>query len=402
MIAQANALLQNLAMQNRDLFPNQSNSSNQSANGNVSNINVNQLHNWNQLLSLVQGSPANSAGSGDATPSQSPVLTQGQGLLGDAPSNHHPAVTKTPLLGTAPGMGGKPGLLGDAPSSGGPLGRPILGNGSGLEGEKRSLLGNGPQNIFPDSGSKENINMGPANPLLALFLEGQIRQQLETLRAGGSGSGGSSGGNFGFGNVPQVGHQHQGLPQHPGQRPPMAQQGPLPPRQPLLGPQMSHRPLANRRPPRPNLAGPGPGPRVSIHGQLPFPPHGRPPIPPPQSDMRPPLPPPPPMNSIPMSGKPYKPLLPNPNCGNMGPTQARKPGLLGEHPGAMGRPWSSEENGPPRGLMNNRENFPKPNKPEKVGLLGDAPPQVGFFISISAFLYYKFGNFIRKLQVRHC
>ena len=407
MIAQANSLIQNLATQQGSVIHNMPSGSG-NLNGNISNLNINQLNNWNQLLGLLQTHLGNGGMSPVNDKSGMPPTSlpaQGQGLLGDAPNSG--PMRKSPLLGVAPGMNAKPGLLGDAPKS---LGRPILGSSA----DKRTLLGGQNQPaLLADPGAKENINIGPANPLLAIFLEGQIRQQLDSLQGrggGGPGPGGPGGpGPYGGGMPPRgppnphnlpnphgppnhqcpphgppnhqgpphgpPNHQgpphgppnHQGPPHGPPnhQGPPNPHGPPMPHGPPLRPPLLpNQRPLAHRRPPRPT--GP-PGSGGSLLGQPHFPPqpHGQ-------------MSGPPPNGNLGAGPKPYKPLLPNPMPNAMmGPAQTRKPGLLGEHPGAPPpqRPqWQpAEENGP-----RPQQSFPRPNNtaPEKRGLLGDAPSNV--------------------------
>ena len=137
MIAQANMMLQASNLMNMM-------SSNPQ---NAQNINVNVIANFNQLVNTLQGM-------GDAF-----MGKDNSGELGDGK-------TGTRGLGNESGSNAPKGLLGDHPFS----------NPSG------SLLGNGPRSSQA-RGPANGGGMGPANPLLALFLEQQIRQQITWQQA---------------------------------------------------------------------------------------------------------------------------------------------------------------------------------------------------------------------------
>ncbi len=146
---------------------------------NLPDININMLNNLTQLLTMMQGAghPTTAA----APPPQSAGQTSPrQGLLGDAPLSHKPG-----LLGDAPGKAGPPNqtLLN------GPNSAPIFSNGKQSSGSSQNpsqgkvgLLGDMPPGGQDSMSSLPNL--GPANTLLALFLENQIKQHLQQVKGG--------------------------------------------------------------------------------------------------------------------------------------------------------------------------------------------------------------------------
>ena len=151
------------------------------------------------------------------------------------------------------------GLLGQAPSS-----------------HRQGLLGNGPRPSFmgpPDGGNQGNTPMGPANPLLALFLETQIRQ---CMSGGGGPPMGGPPGNMNRPPGPQGGMRGppgpggpQGGPRGPRGNAPLLGDGPgqgfNQNRPPLLGagpggPARPNRPLLGPRPGAPGMGSGPPGP----------------------------------------------------------------------------------------------------------------------------------------------
>ena len=137
MIAQANMMLQTSNLMNMM-------SSNPQ---NAQNINVNVIANFSQLVNTLQGM-------GDAFMGKENKDENGDG--GTGTQGHERDV----------GINAPKGLLGDKPYS----------NPSG------ALLGNGPPGSH-GRGPVTGAGMGPANPLLALFLEQQIRQQITWQQA---------------------------------------------------------------------------------------------------------------------------------------------------------------------------------------------------------------------------
>ncbi len=179
MIAQANMMLQtsNLLKMLGGPAPN------------AQNINMSMFANFSQLVNILQGfsGPQLDTG-GSAGPQQRPnsvgvssgVQSSGnapKGLLGDAPNSQSSGA----LLGNGPSdkESGPPGLLGDRPGQTNNAGAasskpaPLLGDRPGAQQSQQSS-GSGPAPSLMDIPTAP----GPANPLLALFLEQQIRQQM--------------------------------------------------------------------------------------------------------------------------------------------------------------------------------------------------------------------------------
>ena len=206
MIAQANSMLQNLVTQQGSLatllqLKPPGGSSGQGLTDNTGGINLNQLNNWNQLIGFLQATMVDSSKQPKEDSDPSIGRRTKTGLLGDAPGQSGSLGTlgsrdsetgpKPSLLGLGPTpeTNGKRGLLGDSPTSGliggEPPGRPILGAGT-----IAPLLPSAPP-LFAEMGNDNGggPNVGPANTLLALFLENQIRAQLQSLQGRGHAGG---------------------------------------------------------------------------------------------------------------------------------------------------------------------------------------------------------------------
>ena len=198
LIAQANAMLQGLFSQsqpspplrnNPTVPPPQSNNSFPFLSANLPDININMLKNVSQLLVMLQGAGNPGNGQQAAAAPQPPR----PGLLGDAPMTHKPG-----LLGDRPGNPPKHGLLlGNNNNNNNK--QPLLNvnggptsNAQPQSQQSQHLYNNGntapqPHNVNTQSkaGLQALSNLTPANPLLALFLENQIKQQLQMAKSQG-------------------------------------------------------------------------------------------------------------------------------------------------------------------------------------------------------------------------